>query len=247
MERGMTIRRPSGATTLLLLALAGGSGIGCGSSTHPAAGATTVLNFTTLIAVSMIHPGTPLPRFDLELRASYEPTGGPPVAIGNQTITLATVASQTQGVSLPIDLTPCLLDNRGRSTPATCPVHIVLLLWLVNNGVKLDYQMLGPIPLSPGAITTLPGPVTVAQVVGLDVVPPAPTVASGDTVSLDARFFTISGDTVTRPVVWGTDRPSIARVDTAGVITGVAPGQATITAYWGEGQASFSVSVEVMP
>ena len=235
--------RPSRAA-YLLLAVVSGASPGCGSTEpDPAA---TVLNFTTSVTFALVHPGTLDPRYDLELRAFYEPTAGPPVGIGTQLIHLAAVDTQTQPVSLPMDLTPCLFDRR---TASTCPVHVVLLLWLVNNGVKLDYQVLGPFALPRGGVTTLPGAVAVAvaEIVSMEVLPQAPALAVGDTVSLTTRFFTLAGDTVARPVLWGSEQPQIASVDSAGRVVGVAPGQATITAYWGEGQASFGTSVQVSP
>ena len=225
----------------VLLALAGSLGQGCTTSTHPDGnGNTTVLNFTTAINVAMSYVGTIDPRFELELRAYYERPGSAPVAIGNQTITLASTGSQTEQVSLPMDLTSCSFDKRS-----TCPVRIVLVLWLVNNGVALDYQWLGPFTLSPGKITTLPEEVAVAEIVGFDVVPPAPTVSVGGTVPLTALFFTIAADTVARPVQWRSETPQIATVDTVGVVTGIAAGRSTIVAHWGEGQASFGVYVQV--
>lgn len=237
----MTDRRTRAALSLLL-AIASGASQGCGSTEpDPAA---TVLNFTTAVSFALVHVGTLDPRYDLELRAYYEPTRGAPIAIGTQLIHLAAVDSQSQPVSLSMDLTPCRSD---RPAASTCPVHVVLLLWLVNNGVKLDYQVLGPYDLSAGGITTLPGEVPVAEVVSMDVLPMAPTLAVGDTVALATRFFTFAGDTVARPVTWGSDKPTIASVDTAGVVIGRAAGQAIITAYWGEGQSSFGTGVQVTP
>ena len=234
-------RRSSGAASNLLLAFAVGSSLRCGNSADPDP-ATTVLNFTSTITFALVHPGTLDPRYDLELRAFYEPTAGSPLAIGTQLIHLAAVDSQTRSVSLPMDLTPCLFDRR---TTSTCPVHVVLLLWLVNNGVKLDYQVLGPFALPRGGVTTMPGEIAVAEIVNMDVLPQAPALAVGDTVSLATRFFTFAGDTVARPVLWGSQQPQIASVDSAGRVVGLSPGQASITAYWGEGQASFGTSVQV--
>lgn len=237
-----TTNRRSRAAAYLLLAFFSGASQGCGSTEpDPAA---TVLNFTTAVSFALVHVGTLDPRYDLELRAFYEPTVGLPVAIGSQLIHLAAVDSQSQSVSLSMDLTPCLSDKPAAST---CPVHVVLLLWLVNNGVKLDYQVLGPYDVSAGGITMLPGEVPVVEVVGMDLLPVAPTLAVGDTLPLVTRFFTFAGDTVARPVTWGSDNPAIASVDTAGVVTGRAAGQAIITAYWGEGQSSFGTAVQVTP
>jgi hypothetical protein len=231
---------------LILVALAGSLSGACTSSTgHDSDGNVAVLRFTTSVNVAPSHVGTLDPRVALELRAHYDQTGGTRVAIGNQRVTLASAESQSQQVSLPVDLTPCLRDQQRIPAGAGCAVRLVLVLWLENNGVKLDYQVLGPFTLMPGKIEILPV-VPLAQIVGFDVVPAAPTVGIGGSVALSARFFTVAGDTVSRPVQWATEHPGIAQVDTLGVVTGVSVGRASIVAHWGEGQASFGETVVVM-
>lgn len=245
-EVSMAATRRTAPVSLILVALAGGLSEACTNSTgRDGDGSVAVLSFTTSVTVAPSHPGTTDPRFALELRAYYDRTGGTRVAIGNQRVALASAVSPSQQVSLPMDLTPCLRDQQRTPAGAGCPVRLLLVLWLENNDVKLDYQVLGPFTLTPGEAKTLPAAVPVAEIVGLDVVPPAPTVVIGGSVTLTARFFTVAGDTVSRPVQWSTDNPGIAKVDALGVVTGVSVGRASITAHWGEGQASFSEHVVV--
>lgn len=63
------------------------------------------------------------------------------------------------------------------------------------------------------------------------IVPPTPSVQAGRTVTLAAEAVDASGaEVVGRPVSWTSSNPNVASVSNAGVVTGVATGQATITA-----------------
>lgn len=64
----------------------------------------------------------------------------------------------------------------------------------------------------------------------LDVAPQTASVGSGDTARLVATVTGASGDTVDVAVVWATDAPAVATVDSSGLVTGVMPGQARIQA-----------------
>ena len=218
---------------------------GCASFTGPDTANVTQLSFSTSIAVAPSHVGTIDPRYQLEARAFYERTGGSRVEIDNERITLSSATSQAQPVSLALDIGSCIVDEQRTPAGPGCPVRITLVLWLLNNGVKLDYQHLGPFALISGERKVLADTVAIAEIVFLDVSPSSPSVFVGGTVALDARFFTVAGDTVRRPVEWRTESPSIASVDAAGVVTGISTGRATIVAHWGEGQASAGQYVTV--
>src|SRR5439155_23718573 len=70
--------------------------------------------------------------------------------------------------------------------------------------------------------------VTVASVT----VTPAPArVGLGQTVQLTATLKDANGNVLTgRVVTWASDNPAVATVSSTGLVTGVAQGQATITA-----------------
>jgi trimeric autotransporter adhesin len=58
----------------------------------------------------------------------------------------------------------------------------------------------------------------------------------------------VNGATVTGvPVTWSTDQPSIASVTQSGVVTGMAPGTATITATAGGKSGSATITVALAP
>jgi len=79
------------------------------------------------------------------------------------------------------------------------------------------------------AITvSAPAPVPVASV---SVTPVAPSLLTGATVQLSASTRDAAGNVLTgRVVTWASSAPGIATVSTAGRVTGVAAGSATITA-----------------
>ena len=71
-----------------------------------------------------------------------------------------------------------------------------------------------------------------------------PLVVGGRT-KLSAVARSSNGDPRTDAVIaWTSDNPSIARVDAAGLVTGVAPGRAVISAAAGTGKATIPITVE---
>jgi hypothetical protein len=70
-----------------------------------------------------------------------------------------------------------------------------------------------------------------------------PLVTSGN-VQLDAVTRIVNGDPRTGvPINWSSDNPKVATVDAAGVVTGVGPGNASITATSGAATATTTITV----
>jgi hypothetical protein len=66
----------------------------------------------------------------------------------------------------------------------------------------------------------------------------------GSTAQLEATTRIFSGDPRTGvPVDWSSDKPAVARVDAGGIVTGIAPGKATITASAGTVKGNTAVTV----
>ena len=66
----------------------------------------------------------------------------------------------------------------------------------------------------------------------------------GSTVQLEATTRIFSGDPRTGvPISWTSDKPSVATVDAGGVVTGVAPGKATIQATSGTASGTTTITV----
>jgi photosystem II stability/assembly factor-like uncharacterized protein len=73
------------------------------------------------------------------------------------------------------------------------------------------------------------GPVDV-PVVSLEASPAADTLSAGDTLRVTALARDAGGNVLVRPVSWNSLAPSIATVDTTGLVTALAPGDALIVA-----------------
>jgi uncharacterized protein YjdB len=87
--------------------------------------------------------------------------------------------------------------------------------------------------------------VPVAKVV---VSPQAPTVTTGSSAQLTATLTDASGNAVSnRVVTWTTSNAAIASVSSTGVVTGIIPGTATITATSEGKSGSTTVTVTLLP
>jgi uncharacterized protein YjdB len=87
-----------------------------------------------------------------------------------------------------------------------------------------------------------------APLARLDLSSAAETVLVGGTATLTAIGRDAAGGVVTgQPVTWSSANPAVAVVSTTGVVTGVAPGTATITASSGALRASGTVTVLPAP
>src|SRR5207302_5942968 len=90
--------------------------------------------------------------------------------------------------------------------------------------------------------------VTDIPIVSVDVTPPTATVQTGQTVQLtatprDANGAALSG----RAVTWSSNNTSVATVSSSGLVSGVTPGSATITATSEGKSGTASVTVTNIP
>src|SRR5512134_108649 len=86
------------------------------------------------------------------------------------------------------------------------------------------------------------GPPAVATV---SVTPPSATIEAGLTTQLAASPRDASGNALTNPVTWSSSAATVASVNATGLVTGVAPGSATITAT--SGGKSGTAAITVVP
>ncbi|HEX2189572.1 MAG TPA: Ig-like domain-containing protein [Longimicrobiaceae bacterium] len=96
-------------------------------------------------------------------------------------------------------------------------------------------------------VTVAPAPVVVAPVASVSVAPASTSVVVGGAALLDVVVKDAAGSVLTgRPVAWSTSNAAVATVSGSGVVTGVAMGNATITATveGKTGKASVSVSAD---
>lgn len=89
--------------------------------------------------------------------------------------------------------------------------------------------------------------VTLVPPARITVSPASADIAVGGTVRLTATVFDENNNVLDRPVSWSTSAEGVATVDDAGLVTGVAPGDAAIQATSGEVNAAASVRVAAVP
>ena len=86
--------------------------------------------------------------------------------------------------------------------------------------------------------------VKTTPVARIDIDAPKHSLVTGGRTKLTATARSINGDPRTDAVIaWTSDTPSIARVDAAGLVTGVAPGKAVITGTTGNVRSTVTVNV----
>lgn len=160
-------------------------------------------------------------------------------------VTLAAGESRRQAVT--VQLARCLADEERAGAPEPgCLLNVELRL-LDAGGATIDVQTSRPSTASlPGRVVELPsvslsevGTVSVAAVTSLRV---------QETRTLTATATSPSGQSLSgRLFDWSSSAPGVAAVNTAGVVTGVAPGSAVITASSGgkSGQTTVRVLARV--
>jgi trimeric autotransporter adhesin len=90
--------------------------------------------------------------------------------------------------------------------------------------------------------------VTAAPVASVNVTPPTASVTVGQSTTLTAQTLDANGNALTgRTVAWTSSNTGIATVSEAGVVTGVAPGSATITATSENKSGTATVTVTAIP
>ena len=108
----------------------------------------------------------------------------------------------------------------------------------VMAGSTMDYDIINDqtvvVPLTI-TVTAAPKPAT-----GITLNKEELTLTAGETETLEA---TVTPSDTTDTVAWSSDKPAVATVDSTGMVTAVAPGEAIITAKAGEETATCTVKV----
>jgi trimeric autotransporter adhesin len=101
---------------------------------------------------------------------------------------------------------------------------------------------------SEGKVGTVTVTVATAPIGSVTVAPLTASVNVAATTTLTATVRDVNGATVTgAAVTWSTDQPSIASITQSGVVTGMAPGTATITATAGGKSGTATITVALAP
>ncbi len=174
---------------------------------------------------------------------------GVSLALSSATLTLGDADTTNDTVSLTATISPADANNQAvtytSSDPAVASVDASGIVTAVSAGSTTI------------TVTTVDGgytavcTVTVQQhVTGLSVSPSSALLVMGDedrendTVSLTASIIPANADN--QAIVWTSDTPAVATVDTAGVVTAVSKGKAIITATTADGgfTAACDITVE---
>lgn len=167
---------------------------------------------------------------------SVSPASGSLAALGEMLQLTASVADQNGQPLADAPVTWASSDN------AVATVNASGLVTAAGNGSA-------SVTASSGSASGTAS-VTVAQeLVRVDLSPAADTLVSlGETVQLTARTLDANDNVIAGvSVEWGSSDESIATVDSGGLVTAVANGNADITATAGATSATASVSVEQRP
>ncbi len=82
----------------------------------------------------------------------------------------------------------------------------------------------------PPSADTVPVTVLSEPIASVAITPALATISVGETVQLDAEIRTASGTIVTRPIIWTSSIPTVASVNTTGLVNGLGIGTVAITA-----------------
>ena len=179
------------------------------------------------------------------------------IVTGVTTVPVATVdlnpATATVQAGQTVQLTATPKDSNGNVLSGRT------VTWTSSNTSVATVSTSGLVSgLTPGSATitatsegksgTASVTVTNVPVASVDVTPPTATVQAGQTVQLsgtprDANGAALSG----RVVTWSSSNTSVATVSTSGLVSGVTPGSATITATSEGKSGTASVTVTQVP
>jgi hypothetical protein len=186
--------------------------------------------------------GTSGQSVSLEVISRYRRRDGSLVPLGQQVIALGPSSAT---VPVPVDVAACLADRDRDISAGDFVCTVQLQLTLVVGGAPVDAQVVGPLRLAPGVVTSVAEPVSLYEIASVEIgTEPGAPLVMGSSRSLVGIIRDSRGQAVSnRPIRWSSSDPSIASVTETGMVTGQAPGRATITATHGSvsGQAVVDV------
>jgi len=175
---------------------------------------------------------------------------GPPAAVASVDVTPATATAQAgQTVQLsatPKDVNGLPLSGRtvtwASSNPSVATVSNAGLASAVTPGsATITATSEGMSGTSSITVTNIP-------VATVSVSPPTASIQQGQTVQLTATLKDANGNTLSgRTVAWSSSNTSVATVSSSGLVSGVTPGSATITATSEGKSGTSSITVTNIP
>ncbi len=158
-------------------------------------------------------------------------------------------ASFAKGTSLQLAASAVLTDGSSQDVTSSvtwssaqmsvCTVSASALASAVNAGTCSATATSGAVSDS-AALTVTP-----ATLSNITITPPNPSVNSGGSVQLKATGTFSDGSTqdMTSSLTYSSSKPAVATVSSSGLLHGLAPGSATVTASLGSVSSSFGVTV----
>jgi hypothetical protein len=138
--------------------------------------------------------------------------------------------SGVRGFPFDVDLTRCLIDPAHVPSGPSCTLLVVIQL--LSDGQPVSIIRPFQLVVTPGTTNTAAPIVELAEVA--TVTPASVTslgVAVNGTIALTARVEDVRGEPILDArVQWRTSDGAIARVDDAGIVTGLSPGTVAVTA-----------------
>jgi uncharacterized protein YjdB len=123
-----------------------------------------------------------------------------------------------------------------------------LVTGVAAGGVTITASSEGTTGTASLTITAGPPPPPPPPVASVTVSPPTASVVAGSTVQLSATLRDAGGNVLTgRPITWTTSANGVAIVSASGLVTGIAPGGATITATSEGASGTSSITVTAAP
>jgi uncharacterized protein YjdB len=182
--------------------------------------------------------------------ATVTVTAPPPAAVASVSVS-PTTASLTTGATQQITATP--RDAQGNALTGRA------VTWASGNTQVATVTQAGLITaVGPGSTTvtatsegkvgTVAVTVTAPATGSVGVTPSSAGVFVGATTTLTATVVDVNGATIAgASVAWSSDKPLTASVSQAGVVTGLLPGTATITAASGGKSGTATITVSLAP
>ena len=196
-------------------------------------GAPSVASVSPAGVVSGLAPGTAIIFANVEGVVGSATVTVRQVPVGSVVVTPSTASVPVGGA---VQLSASVKDASGADLPGR------LVGWtssdesiaVVSSTGRVSGIKVGSVTItasSEGKSGTATVTVTAAPVASVNVTPPTATVTVGQTTTLTAQTLDGSGNALTgRAITWTSSNTAIATVTQGGVVTGAAPGTATITA-----------------
>jgi len=212
-------------------------------------GAPGVASVSATGVVSGLAPGTAIIFANVEGVVGMSTVTVRQVAVGSVVVTPQTASVPVGGA---VQLSASVRDAaggelQGRLVGWTSSDESIAVVSSTGSvtGIKIGTATITA--SSEGKSGTATVTVTAAAVASVNVTPPSASVTVGQTTTLTAQTLDANGSALTgRAVAWTSSNTGVATVSATGVVTGVAPGNATITAT-SEGKSGTSAITVTAP